>query len=150
MPIALDPALRVRFSLQVDRQQPDDQRPVFILRYLTCRQATQVESLIDQAADPAVSQSVRSVALNKALAVLIAGWKHLNDENGQPILYALGGVDRDELAQLGDDILTPAEKWELVADGLRAIRLSESDKKKLPSPPAIDTNASAAVAPSSV
>jgi ribosome biogenesis protein Tsr3 len=145
MPIALDPAQTVPFSLATDRSVPEHIRPRFLLRYLTCRQTNQLTSLVSRAADPNVSAEDQHTALRRAMALLIAGWGHLKDKSGQPIAYQLGGPDSDEL-EVFDDVLTLEEMWELVLDGRRETRLAERDKKKSLSQPASAIDASAPTA----
>ena len=142
MPLALDPAQTVPFSLAVDKDKAEEVRPTFLLGYLTCRQTLSYETLVKQAADALPDQAKSNTFLNQALALLIRGWKNLGDfqwkvdiENG--VLTAL------------DDMLTVEEKWEFAFAGRKAVRLSEDDKKKSRSQPAIATAESATAAETS-
>jgi hypothetical protein len=143
MPIALDPNQTVPFSLAIDRDKPEHVRPVFLLGYLTCRQTLAYEALIEKAAEKS-TQAERNANLNKALSLLIRDWTNVKDVQGNDVVCE--PMQGTEWAL--DDVLTPEEKWEFALEGRKAIRLSESDKKKSLSQPDTATEKSAPAAPS--
>ena len=147
MPIALDPAQTVPFSLAVDRDTPADIRPTFDLGYLTCRQTLRYEELINQAADKTTTQAEDNATLNQALALLIRGWRNLLTLAGEPLAFEPGDPGNGYWPVL-DDVLTAEEKWEFALEARKAIRLSESDQKKSRSQPATGTEKSVPAAPS--
>ena len=124
MPIALD-GETVNVSLKTDEGKPVETRPAFVCHYLTCRQVLAYEKAI-RAASEAKEQSEQNDLLDKALAIAIVGVKNLAGEI--------------------DDVLTPAEKWELSYTIPLAVQQSELDKKKsLSKSPSTGANSEASV-----
>jgi hypothetical protein len=116
MPIALD-GDTVDVCLDSDKDKPEATRPVFVCRYLTCRQAKEYDNHVRESlrGDDA---SAQAEAVNKALAIAIVGQRNMTGEI--------------------DDLLTFAEKWELAMKIPTVVQLSELDKKKSRSKPQSD------------
>jgi hypothetical protein len=144
MPIALDPAQVVSFSLDIDKKTPEDIRPAFSLGYLTCRQTLQYEQAVNAAAERG-TQAERNARLNRTLAIVIRGWRNMCTPAGEAIAYEPGDPISGDWPAL-DGILSVEEKWEMVLGARKAIRLAEEDKKKSLSPPPGDAEPSAAAA----
>lgn len=124
MPLCSDPDATVEFSLLTDRQKPDATRPVFLARFVTCRQMAAIYRHIDEAkrkAEAAEKAGEETIAptmphLTAALAVICVGWRNVNAPSG----------DIDALL----DALTEDELWGLLYGLIGAVRVQEIDKKK--------------------
>lgn len=124
MPLCSDPDATVEFSLLTDRQKPDATRPVFLARFVTCRQMAAIHRHIDEAkrkaeaADKAGEETIGPTMphLTAALAVICVGWRNVNTPPG----------DMEAL----QDVLTEDELWGLLYGLIGAVRLKELDKKK--------------------
>lgn len=114
MPLALSPKMTVDVCLETDKAKPETERPVFVFRFLTCRQVLELADLIE-AAEKAEGRHVVNDALTKALAVGLVDWR---------------GIEKPFSLNEIDGVLTPSEKWELAYKSIREIQMKESDLKK--------------------
>lgn len=117
MPLGLDPDATVELWLDSDADKPIESRPVFLFRFLTCRNVRQVQDLRKQAID---SQVDTLKLIDEALLIGLAGWRNMNGIPFSP--------------EAINDVLTPQEKWELVCEFPSRINLTESDRKNSRSP----------------
>jgi hypothetical protein len=113
MPLALDPNATVEYSLKLDAGKPPEQRPVFLLRHLSCRDVLRARQLLDNAVEEKDAVKGNEL-LNAVLAIGLAGWRN---------------IDRTFAADNFDDVLTPGEKGELAYACVTEPRLREHDLK---------------------
>ena len=139
MPISLDPNAYGEFALTIDKSKPENERPVFFARCLTCAQVMQVNRLLKEAKELAAGeQDKHNNLLNESLAIQLAGWRNL------PTHFPPG---KSDLFSDLDRILTPGEKWELIYGCLTTSQLTEVDRKKSASEQATATAGSAPLVP---
>jgi hypothetical protein len=115
MPIALDSNETVDVVLKLEEHLPEGQRPSFTCRYMTCRQTIQYQKALEKAYEEK-DDAKASALLDDALLIAVVGWKNI-----------AVAFSKDTF----DDVLTPAEKWELASKIPASVRLTELDKKKL-------------------
>jgi len=132
VPLALDPAETVDVVLDLDSEKPEP-RPTFLARYLTTREHLRLIATSKAGADATTFDDTNR-ALNQCLTIQLAGWKNIRGLDGKQIPFSSDAFD---------DVLTVAEKWELLYAAMAKVRLAESDKKKsflrarsAPAPPA--------------
>jgi hypothetical protein len=125
MSIALDPSQTSEISLDNDADRPEAERPTFLARFLTCREARHVQDRLSSpdSDDPAKQDEL----LERVLAIQLAGWRNVADRDGKAIPFT---VTDGRLVTAGD-VVTPMERWELIAKCQTAIRLDEAKKKAL-------------------
>lgn len=133
MPIALNPARKVRLHLDLDREIEESKRPVFVARYLTADETSQLVELYGKAIDAQSDAEAREL-LNRALAIGIVGWENI-ERDGVPVPFGAFS-----------SILSPSEMYELVRKLRHETALSEIDLKKSRSPSPEDTGKSAPAA----
>lgn len=114
MPIAFDPQATTEICLEADKARPLDQRALFLCRFLTAKEFRRVRHFIVNAENAKTDELVIENLL-LALAVGIISWK---------VGEKTGTVDQIE------EILTPAEMWDLVYEYRSAISINEVDLKK--------------------
>lgn len=120
MPIALDPNTTVDVWLESDEATPPDKRPVFVCRYLSCRQFIKRAELLKQLDQAKGDNEAVNTWLNEVLKFNIVGTRNMVRD----------GAELD-LATVLDDVLTAEEKWALADRVADATTLSP--KKKQPS-----------------
>jgi hypothetical protein len=137
MPIACDPNATCDIWLDTDEAKPIETRPVFIARFVTKRQNSELLRLAQAAYDE--QDPVRSnELLHQALAIGIIGWRNQRLPDGSdPGPFAI-----DKL----DDVLTDRELWLLAWTLPRKVTLGEADRKGFRLPPQSDSDSSVAVA----
>lgn len=123
MLIAMDPSQTFELTLDFYKQQPEESRPIFVCRFLTCRQVLKFEQLIAEAGDKRKDQEGANRLLNEALGLAVVGWKNVSSD------FSIDALS---------DVLTPREKWELAFAIPGEVVLAESNKKKSISPSASD------------
>lgn len=125
MPIALDPEARAEIVLPNDAKKPPEARPVFLARFLTCRQTLKYEQLLTEARE-AKDQTTANGKLTEALTIAIVGWRNMVGLDGNPIAFGAAELD---------DMLTVHEKWKLVYEVMARTQLSEDERGKSNLPP---------------
>ena len=119
MPLGLDPDATVELWLDSDADKPIDSRPVFLFKFLTYRKFRQVQELRKRAIESTTDEQFNA-AINEALLIGLSGWRNMNG-----IAFSVEAID---------DVLTPAEKWELICDYPAKVNLTETDRKNSRSP----------------
>jgi hypothetical protein len=120
MPLSLDPEASTPYALKSDADKPEASRPVFLLKFLTCRLHRKVNDLIAQALDMKDNEAI-DATLNEILSVAIAGWRNMGTDYPP---------DRGKLIEAIDDLLVPGEKAELAWAVTNVTGLTAEDKKK--------------------
>lgn len=122
---ALDPECTAVVELESYGHRPAAARPRFRAHYLTARDWLRYRDLLRQAPDTPDEQGLER--LTAALALALVGWENVADSGG-PVAFSSAAVQRLP------DLLTFAELWELAYGVLKAVQLSEADRKKSASP----------------
>ena len=136
MPIASDPNATYEFILSTDKDKPEAEQAVFVLRYLTCTKWKEVSKMYD--AFTAGANDLES-QFEAAIGVISAGlveWENLKYPDGKPVC-----VPESNLL----DILGIEELTELM-QAVLAQSVSDEDKKKLESQLPCNTVKSATIA----
>lgn len=119
MPLALDPNLTTEIVLPSDEHRPEESRPAFIVRFLTCRELTKFYATFDAArADKELPGEMAK--LDAAIFTALVGWRNIIGRDGAPIDFAADRLD---------DVLTLGEKWRLARLIPSAVSISEQEKK---------------------
>lgn len=113
--IAFDPNQTVTVTLDSDADRPPAERPGFVFRHATCRQALRRRELLDKAGDTLASDAEAVRLLSEALALTFVRAERIPD-----------GGDACDLASL----VTPMELWELAYKCQSAASLAEIELKK--------------------
>jgi len=123
MAIAVDPHRSVRYVLKEDRELPEDQQTVFLLRALSARELAQVEdgmSVVTPGGDVRIatgSQSLRTLDLG------LTGWENFLTPDGKLVPF-------DGNAKASNwDYLRPSWRRELSNAILDQTRLTEAERK---------------------
>lgn len=148
MPFATDPEQTVEVWLKSDEAKPEAARPVFLFRFLSCRQlrrAQELRELAAQLSTDAATERQSDETVCEMIRVGLAGWRNIGRVYDPSAL---------------DEVLTVNELWELAWAWPGRVNLSEREKKAsgLPSPsatggsvaasaPATASSASASPAP---
>jgi len=135
--IALNPESRVEVTLPHYERMPEGERPVFVARFMTCREHQQVGRLFDEAVKQGGYGGVTQLV--EVLRLMLVDWRHVVDAHGRQVPF-----DVEKLP----DLLTWEEMWSLPIVVRQAITMSEADAKKSdePSPTAGDAPANSATA----
>jgi hypothetical protein len=128
MPLAADPNATVDFSLGSDRDKPAASRPVFIVRMLTRRQASEIERLTKAANETKDDRECFDLCW-QAITQGVVGWRNFVDPStGKP----LKEFSSDNLSAALSDL----EIFELLLSYPLAVRLEERGRFNLgPAPP---------------
>lgn len=124
MPRSLDATSTTRHALATDQDKPPDRRPTFELRELTGKQMRAVAAVYDSV-DEASTAGEAVDGLFSALRQVVAGWRHMATPEGDELPF-----DPDRL----EELLTPAEAFELLGAAMNASMLGPADRKKFESP----------------
>lgn len=119
--IALDPNETYRYSHEVYAGRPEDERPTFIVRYMTARERSAYAAGLDKIIDIGTASPAGIEAAVATLAVPLCGWENITATNGDPVPF-----DPDKLP----DVLTDEELADLLWGVLRGAQLSIEAKKK--------------------
>ena len=126
MPLALDPNETVPVSLETDLPKPEEVRPVFLARHMTCAETRLVKQLTQQAFDEK-DDDKSQLTVDRVLAIQYAGWRNVCDRDGKPIPFEV----KDGRLVTADDALGPIDKWELVRAAVPATQINQLEKKRL-------------------
>jgi hypothetical protein len=124
MPIALSPSDTVDVVLDLDSEKPEP-RPTFTCRHLSCADTLKVEAMtaeayeLDKSLDGKTNADLNNL-LTSILTVQLAAWKNI-EKDGKAVPFSPAAFD---------DVLTPMEKWELIATSSAMVRLDFLLKKK--------------------
>jgi hypothetical protein len=124
MPLSLDPNETVPVSLETDLPKPEEVRPVFLARHMTCAETRRVKQLTQQAFDEQ-DDDKSQLMVDRVLAIQYAGWRNVCDRDGKPIPFEA----KDGRLVTADDALGAIDKWELVRAAVPATQMSQLEKK---------------------
>jgi len=122
MPIAADPNQRFEIVLESDQALPEDERPVFVYRYLVKRKLGPIASLVERVTHAATDGDMPGHdELFDAIRTGLVDWRHMTDPEKQQELAF-------DAARL-EDLLTPGEAMEILFQ-LHFQGFGLEDKKK--------------------
>jgi hypothetical protein len=133
MPVGLDPTETYRYVISTDRSKPEGERPALIFHFPTCREVRKIGNLLDESEKAATLDEGISKRC-EAIRVILVGWEHFKDRQGNLIPY-----NPDEL----DNVLSDADFTELNARLLTEMSASELEKKRYALFPQSSTGSSA-------
>jgi len=142
MSLACRPGATFAVTLPADAALPEERRPRFTVRHLSCQEWADLAQFADDK-EALQARSVKEI-VSELLALLsrhVAGWSNVVDASGAAVPFSA-----DALGQ----VLTLDEAWELYDAIRQQSRLSVTEKNVSTSPSASPTASSAAAGPAPV
>jgi len=137
MPLACDPNQTFRVHLDSDADKPDESRPDFEFRFLTGREWKACVTVDDRIEGAENAVAILDDVLD-LLRPLLVGWRNMTDRTGRPMPFDKAGLE---------DLVNPAEAWELLGKVMGHNRLDGDDLGKSASQPPTGSDGSASPAP---
>ncbi len=132
MPISAHKSKRAKISLEIDKDIPEPERPVFLFRFISNAERGEVRANLEAAGKFKDDES-QSSSVCAAIRPALIGWEN------QTTAFAPAGDSIDPLRR----ILTLTEIWELAFAFLDGITVQERDIKNSQPPLADATEKSA-------
>lgn len=122
MSLAADPNQTFEYSLVEDMKLPQEQRPVFLIKFLTTRQWRQLVEFREKIKNITSGEEM-NMAVIEQVKPYIRGWRNVkNPDSGEAVSFSPDKIE---------DVLSIENMYELISAENNRQFLTAEDKKKL-------------------